>query len=96
MVPQLRRGMEQERVVVAESEEGGRTRAVWLQKIVGCMKDLVSKVSNGGELDVDPCAGIFLMVKVCMMLPKLQRFVGCEIDAMCFIVSQQSDVQMIS
>lgn len=45
------------------------------------MRDPVAKLSKGGKVVVDQCAGTFLLAN--MMLSKHPRFVGSEIDAVC-------------
>lgn len=51
------------------------------------MQEIVKEFANEGQLIMDPRSGAFTMATVSLMLSKEQRFSGCKIDPVNFIVS---------
>lgn len=71
MMAQGYQEMKHKGVVIVGSEGGGPNHAVQLeQKSVSWIRNLMTKLSKGGQLVVDLCAGTFSGGNVCMMIPK--------------------------
>lgn len=45
------------------------------------MKDLVGEFSRLGDVVMDFCAGIGPTAKICILLDKHRKFVGCNVDS---------------
>lgn len=63
----------------------GRSRAL-RRKEKGFVwsKDVTEKFTSLGKADLDTFTNVFDVVKACMLLPKHSRFVGREINTVCF------------
>lgn len=54
------------------------------QKRLARTRSHVSKFWKGGQLLVYSITWVFTTAKPCMMVPKHCRFVGCNVDKVCF------------
>ena len=58
------------------------------QKPIALLKELIQRYSTAGSLVVDLFSGTFSTAISCVTLLKTRRFVGCEIDQECFVISR--------
>ena len=54
------------------------------QKSAALLRELVSRFSQPKDLVVDLFGGTFSTAVACISLPEHRRFIGCEMDAVCF------------